>query len=324
MQRSILEWGSQGLHTADGYPDSLCVPRLSGIVFERFHKDFSMSIGNKKWFITGASGGLGWELARQVLAAGHTVVAAVRRPETLAGLRAQHGERLVAETLDLTDIPAIQAVAARHPDVDFVVNNAGGAVIGAMEELSDADIRQQLDLNLVAPVYVTRAFLPSLRARGSGRLVYVSSVGGRVGFASGALYHAAKFGLEGFAEAVAQEVAGFGIQTLIIEPGSIKTNFQANIRWTPESEAYRDSAVGAVRRYIEEMGAENTAGDPVKMAAAIFALAQQPAPPLRTALGVDVFATLQKSYADSLAALQAQKELALSVAIEGKSGFLPA
>jgi NAD(P)-dependent dehydrogenase (short-subunit alcohol dehydrogenase family) len=220
-------------------------------------------------------------------------------------------------------VPAIQAVAARHPDVDVVVNNAGGAVIGAMEEFSDEEIQQQLSLNLIAPIYVTRAFLPALRARKSGRLVYVTSVGGRVGFASGSLYHAAKFGLEGFAEAVAQEVAGFGIKTVIIEPGSIKTNFQANIRWTQESQAYRDSAVGAVRRYIMEAGAENTAGDPVKMAAAIFALAQQPEPALRTALGVDVFATLHKSYAASLSALEAQKDLALSVAIEGKTGFVP-
>ncbi len=283
----------------------------------------STATPTQKWFITGASAGLGLELAQRVLAAGHTVVAAVRRPEALSALAAEHGERLLTERLDVTDIPAIHTVAARHPDVDVVVNNAGGAVIGAMEELSDAQIRQQLDLNLVAPIYVTRAFLPALRARGCGRMVYVTSVGGRVGFASGAMYHAAKFGLEGFAEAVAQEVAGFGIKTLIVEPGSIKTQFQANINWTQESDVYRDSAVGAVRRYIEEMGAENTSGDPVKMAAAIFDLVQLPEPPLRTALGVDVFATLQKSYAESLSALQAQEALARSVAIEGKSGFVP-
>lgn len=277
----------------------------------------------QKWFITGASGGLGLELTKKVLAAGHTVIAAVRRPAALADLAKQYGDRLITESLDLTDIPSINAVAARHGDVDFVVNNAGGAVIGAMEELTDAEINQQLDLNLIAPIYVTRAFLPALRARKSGRIIYITSVGGRVGFASGAMYHAAKFGLEGFAEAVAQEIAGFGIQTIIIEPGSIKTNFQANIQWTKETDVYRDSAVGAVRRYIEEMGAENTSGDPVKMAAAIFDVTQLPEPPLRTALGVDVFATLQKSYAESLKALEAQKDVALSVAIEGKTGFIP-
>lgn len=283
-----------------------------------------MSNNNTKWFITGASGGLGLELTKQVLAAGHTVVAAVRRPEALAELGQQYGERLILETLDLTDIPAIQTVAARHGDVDVVVNNAGGAVIGAMEELSDAEIQQQLDLNLVAPIYVTRAFLPALRARKAGRIVYITSVGGRVGFASGAMYHAAKFGLEGFAEAVAQEIAGFGIKTIIIEPGSIQTNFLANIRWTQETDAYRDSAVGAARRYIEQMEDGYASGDPIKMAEAIFDVAQQPEPPLRTALGVDVFATLQKSYADSLSALEAQEALARSVAIEGRSGFMPA
>jgi NAD(P)-dependent dehydrogenase (short-subunit alcohol dehydrogenase family) len=113
-----------------------------------------------------------------------------------------------------------QAAAARHPDVDVVVNNAGGAVIGALEEVSEADIQQQIALNLLAPVYVTRAFLGALRAKKRGTFIHVSSVGGRAAFPGGSLYHAAKFGLEGFAEAVSQEVAEFGIKTIIIEPGS--------------------------------------------------------------------------------------------------------
>ena len=278
---------------------------------------------SQKYFITGASGGLGIELVKTVLNAGHTVVAAVRRPEALADLAAQSGGRLITEKLDVTQIDTLAAVAARHPDTDVLINNAGGAILGAMEELSEAQIRQQLDLNLVSPIYLTRAFLPAMRARKSGAMVYITSVGGRVSFPGGALYHAAKFGLEGFAETVAQEVAGFGINTLIVEPGSMKTDFITNVNWTEESEVYRDSAVGQVRRYIEQYGEDNIAGDPVKIAAAIYQLTQLSEPPLRTALGVDTFATLEQAYANNVTALAAQKALAESVAFEGKTGFMP-
>ena len=278
---------------------------------------------SQKYFITGASGGLGIELVKTVLNAGHTVVAAVRRPEALADLAAQSGGRLIAEKLDVTQIDTLAAVAARHPDTDVLINNAGGAILGAMEELSEAQIRQQLDLNLVSPIYLPRAFLPAMRARKSGAMVYITSVGGRVSFPGGALYHAAKFGLEGFAETVAQEVAGFGINTLIVEPGSMKTDFITNVNWTEESEVYRDSAVGQVRRYIEQYGEDNIAGDPVKIAAAIYQLTQLSEPPLRTALGVDTFATLEQAYANNVTALAAQKALAESVAFEGKTGFMP-
>jgi NAD(P)-dependent dehydrogenase (short-subunit alcohol dehydrogenase family) len=277
----------------------------------------------QKYLVTGASGGLGLELARKILREGHSVVAAVLRPDAMAELAGEFAKGLLVERLDVTNPAQIRDVAARHDDVDVIINNAGGAVIGAMEELSDAEIKQQLDLNLLGPINITRAFLPALRARQSGRIVYITSIGGRVGFASGAMYHAAKFGLEGFAEAVAQEISEFGIRTLIIEPGSMKTSFQANIRWTRETDAYRDSAVGAVRRYIKEHGEENNAGDPVKIATAIYDLTQQDDPPLRTALGVDTFATLQKIYGESLKTLEAQKALAESVAFEGKTGFMP-
>jgi NAD(P)-dependent dehydrogenase (short-subunit alcohol dehydrogenase family) len=280
-------------------------------------------MSRQKWFITGASGGLGIEIVKRVLGEGHAVVAAVLRPESLSSMANQYGQQLIIEKLDVTDIGRVNAVAAKHGDVDVVVNNAGGAVIGAMEELTDAEIKQQLELNLIGPIYITRAFLPALRSRKGGCIVYVTSIGGRVGFASGAMYHAAKFGLEGFAEAVSQEIADFGIKTIIIEPGSMKTNFQANIRWTQETDAYRNSAVGAVRRYIEEHGEENNAGDPVKIADAIYGVTQLAQPPLRTALGVDTFATLQRAYANSAKALQEQKKLAESVAFEGKTGFMP-
>ncbi|TKC80172.1 SDR family NAD(P)-dependent oxidoreductase [Trinickia terrae] len=281
-------------------------------------------MSSQKWFITGASGGLGLALTEKVLTQGHRVVAAVRRIEAMRALKEAWPDLLEVESVDVTDREQVQAVAARHPDVDVVVNNAGGAVIGAMEEMSEADIAQQIALNLLAPIHVTRAFLGALRAKKRGAFIHVSSVGGRAAFPSGSLYHAAKFGLEGFAEAVSQEVAEFGIKTLIIEPGSIKTGFVANIRWTRERDDYKDSAVGKLRRWIEENGEANASGDPVKMADAIYAISQMPEPPLRTVLGADAYAVIEAGYTRSLAALQAQKQLAESVMLEGKTGFSPA
>ena len=280
-------------------------------------------MSSQKWFITGASGGLGLALTEKVLAQGHPVVAAVRRVEAMQALKQKYPGLLELEVVDLMNREQIQAAAARHPDVDVVVNNAGGAVIGAMEEMSDADIQQQIGLNLLAPIHVTRAFLPALRASKRGTFIHVSSVGGRGAFPSGSLYHAAKFGLEGFAESVSQEVAEFGIKTIIIEPGSMRTDFVANIRWTAELDEYKDSVVGKLRRWIAENGDAYASGDPVKMAGAIYTVSQMPEPPLRTVLGGDAYSVLEAGYAGSLAKLQAQKDIAESVMFEGKAGFVP-
>ena len=280
-------------------------------------------MANQKWFITGASGGLGLALTEKVLAQGHPVIAAVRRVEAMQALKQAHLDLLQLESVDLADHEQVRAAAARHPDVDVVVNNAGGAVIGAMEEMSEADIEQQIALNLLAPIHVTRAFLGALRARKRGTFIHVTSVGGRAAFPGGALYHAAKFGLEGFAEAVSQEIAEFGIKTIIIEPGSMRTDFVANIRWTTELDEYKDSAVGKLRRWIAENGDAYASGDPVKMAGAIYTVSQMPEPPLRTVLGGDAYSVLEAGYTGSLAALQAQKDIAESVMFEGKTGFVP-
>ncbi|HEV3432342.1 MAG TPA: SDR family NAD(P)-dependent oxidoreductase, partial [Paraburkholderia sp.] len=200
-------------------------------------------MSSQKWFITGASSGLGLALSEKLLAEGHRVVAAVRRVEALKALKEAWPDRLDVESVDVTRPEQVQAAAKRHADVDVVVNNAGGAVIGAMEEMSEADIQQQLALNLLAPIHVTRAFLGAMRARKHGMFIHLSSVGGRAAFPGGSMYHAAKFGLEGFAESVSQEIAGFGIKTLIIEPGSIATGFVANIRWTEQLDDYKDGVV---------------------------------------------------------------------------------
>lgn len=280
-------------------------------------------MSSQKWFITGASGGLGLALAEKVLSAGHRVIGAVRRVEALQALKEQYPAQLEVERVDVTRPDEVRAVAARHPDVDVVVNNAGGAVLGAMEEMTEADIEQQIALNLLAPIHVTRAFLGALRARKGGAFIHVSSMGGRVAYGGGSLYHAAKFGLEGFAEAVSQEVADFGIKTIVIEPGSIKTSFMANIHWTQERDEYKDGAVGKLRRWIEENGESQVSGDPAKMADAIYTISQMAQPPLRTVLGADAYAALEAGYTRSLAELQVQQDLAASVMFAGKTGFTP-
>lgn len=282
-----------------------------------------MTSKTEKWFITGASGGLGLALTRRVLEAGNTVVAAVRNPAALAELQQQFAGQLITEKLDVTDYASLPAIATKHADSDVIVNNAGGAIIGAMEEFTEQEIEHQFALNLLSPVHITRAFLPALRAKKQGRLIYITSMGGRVAFPGGAFYHAAKYGLEGFAESMAQEVAEFNIKVQIIEPGSIKTNFQANVRWTEESDAYKNGTVGQLRRWITEHGEESNAGDPQKMADAIYTLSQQAEPPLRTVLGADAFQILKGSYEKSLQSLEEQKAVSVSVVIEGKTGFIP-
>lgn len=282
-----------------------------------------MTSKTEKWFITGASGGLGLALTRRVLEAGNTVVAAVRHPATLSALQQQFAMQLIIETLDITDFASLPELAKKHADSDIIVNNAGGAIIGAMEEFSEAEIEHQFALNLLSPVHITRAFLPALRGKKQGRLIYITSMGGRITFPGGAFYHAAKFGLEGFAETVAQEVAEFNIKVQIIEPGSIKTNFQANVRWTDETEAYKNGTVGQLRRWVARHGEESNSGDPTKMADAIYTLSQKAEPELRTVLGADAFRILKGSYEKSLQSLELQKDISVSVAIEGKTGFIP-
>ena len=178
---------------------------------------------SRHWFLTGASSGIGRHLAEIILASGDDLTATVRRPETLDDLAARYGDQLVVERLDVTvkgDIaPVVQRAEARRP-VDVLVNNAGGGIIGATEEFSDADIEGQISLNLLAPVHVTRAFIPAMRTRRAGRIIQISSASGQGSLPTSSLYHAAKWGLEGFSECLRQELEGFGVFVTLIEPAA--------------------------------------------------------------------------------------------------------
>jgi NAD(P)-dependent dehydrogenase (short-subunit alcohol dehydrogenase family) len=185
--------------------------------------------GTRTWFVTGASRGFGRELTEQLLARGDRVAATLRRPEQLDDLAEAHGDRLWRAALDVADTERLRAVvdaafAALGP-IDVVVSNAGSGTFGAAEELTDAQVEGMLAVNLTASINLARAAVPHLRDHGGGLLMQISSMGGQLSFPAFSLYHASKWGIEGFYEALAPEVAPFGIRTTLVEPGMIRTSF---------------------------------------------------------------------------------------------------
>ncbi|MFD0278757.1 oxidoreductase [Kitasatospora sp. NPDC127111] len=243
------------------------------------------------WLITGANSGFGRAIAEAALAAGDTVVAAARRPETLDDLAAAHPDRVVPVRLDVTDQAGIAAVVADtllwYGRIDVLVNNAGRGLIGAVEEYTDRELRDLMELHFFGPAALTRAVLPHMRAQGSGAVVQLSSMGGRFSFPGVGAYSATKFALEGLSEALALEVAQFGIKVLIVEPGAFRTSFAGAgaLAQAAVIPAY-DSVVGPVRTGLPESDGKQP-GDPAKAAAAILAALDAERTPLRLALGND-------------------------------------
>ncbi|MET9401232.1 oxidoreductase [Kitasatospora sp. NPDC002965] len=243
------------------------------------------------WLITGANSGFGQAIAEAALAAGDTVVAAARRPETLDALVAAQPDRVVPVRLDVTDPARIAAVVADtllwYGRIDVLVNNAGRGLIGAVEEYTDRELRDLMELHFFGPAALTRAVLPHMRAQGSGAVVQLSSMGGRFTFAGVGAYSATKFALEGLSEALAQEVAPFGIKVLIVEPGSFRTSFAGAgaLAQAAAIPAY-ESVVGPLRTALPESDGKQP-GDPAKAAAAILAALDDERTPLRLALGND-------------------------------------
>ncbi len=271
----------------------------------------------KAWFITGASSGLGRTLTERLLAQGQRVAATARRPEVLDDLKAQHGDRLWVRSLDVTDTAAIRQVldeAFRDLGrVDVVVSNAGYGLFGAAEELTDEQITQQIDTNLVGSIQLIRAALPHLRAQGGGRILQVSSEGGQIAYPNFSLYHATKWGIEGFVEAVAQEVGPFGIELTLVEPGPTRTNFGSGLVSPPALAVYENTPSGEMRRSLTGGASAWSYADPVKaVQAMIDCVAVSPAP-RRLTLGGGSYERLTQAYTDRRTALEAQKEIAFSV-----------
>ncbi|MEU1953241.1 oxidoreductase [Nocardia rhamnosiphila] len=245
----------------------------------------------KIWLVTGASSGFGRAITRAAIEAGDTVIAVARRTAALDDLVAAHPDQVEALALDVTDTERIETavadIVARYGRIDVLVNNAGRTQVGAVEETTDRELRDLFDLHFFGPAALTRAVLPQMRAQRSGAIVMMSSVGGQLSFAGFSAYSATKFALEGFAEALAAEVAPFGIDVLVVEPGAFRTGLfgPGAAYFSAENEVYAETA-GATRRMVET-GDGAQPGDPAKAAAAIRAALDAEHTPRRLPLGED-------------------------------------
>ena len=244
---------------------------------------------SRVWLITGANSGFGRAFTEAAVAAGDAVVAAARRPEALADLVEAHPGQVQAARLDVTDLAAGRAlvddVAARYGRIDVLVNNAGRTHVGAAEETTEAELRDLFELHFFGPAELVRAVLPHMRARRSGAIVQLSSMGGQMSFAGFSAYSATKFALEGLSEALADEVGPLGIKVLIVEPGAFRTTLFGNASASAEIEDY-DATVGNTRRAVAA-GNGTQPGDPAKAAAAVLAALNAEDTPLRLPLGSD-------------------------------------
>ncbi|MCX4981807.1 oxidoreductase [Streptomyces sp. NBC_00572] len=250
---------------------------------------------SKVWLITGANSGFGRAFAEAAIAAGDVVVAAARRTETLDDLVAAHPDQVDPVALDVTDTAAVDRVVAevaeRHGRIDVLVNNAGRTHVGSVEETSDAELRSLFDVHVFGPAALTRAVLPHMRARRSGAIVQLSSVGGQMSMAGFGAYSATKFALEGMSEALAAEVRPLGIDVLIVEPGAFRTSLFGNHSLSGDGIADYTDTVGATRTFVETGGGAQE-GDPAKAAAAVLAALNADETPLRLALGDDSIDTI--------------------------------
>jgi NAD(P)-dependent dehydrogenase (short-subunit alcohol dehydrogenase family) len=273
----------------------------------------------KAWFITGAGRGLGVDIAKAALAAGHAVVATARNAESVTKALGEHDD-LLAVDLDVTDPTAAQATVAatveRFGRLDVLVNNAGSFQAGFFEEMTPEAFRSQIETTLFGPVNVTRAALPQLRAQRSGLIVSISSTAGiasPVEFTTA--YAASKFGLEGWMEALTPEVAPFGIKTMLVEPGFFRTELlspQSTQYAEPSIEDYAERRKQIIEAWQGMDGKQG--GDPAKLAAALVELAALEEPPVRFAAGADAVATFKQKANQLLAQAEAHRELSTSLA----------
>jgi len=270
---------------------------------------------SKTWFISGSSRGLGRAMTEAVLIAGDQVVATARNLGALESLRERFGERLKLAKLDVTDEAAAQeavdlAVEA-FGGVDVVVNNAGYGELGSVEDTSVESFREQIEVNLIGTIVVTKAAIPVLRRQRRGHIVQFSSVGGRIGAPARAAYSAAKWGIEGFSESLAREMALIGVYVTIVEPGGFRTAFAQAAHATGEGRAEYDAVVGATVRMQRDYDGRQP-GDPAKAAAVVLKLVEMDRPPLRIALGSDAVSAIAATDRQRLEELEKWRALSAS------------
>jgi NAD(P)-dependent dehydrogenase (short-subunit alcohol dehydrogenase family) len=274
----------------------------------------------KTWFITGAGRGMGVEFAKAALAAGHSVVATGRNPDTVAKAVGEPDDLLVVK-LDVTSTQdaeaAVKAAVDRFGGIDVLVNNAASFYAGFFEELTPEQMERQLTVSLIGPMNVTRAVLPVMRKQRSGHVVTISSLAGLAGFEYNTAYAASKFGVDGWMESLAPEVEPFGIHTTVVNPGFFRTELL-----TPESTTY---AAASIEDYAERNAAQREfwasmngkqGGDPAKLAQALLTIADQAEPPFRFIAGADAIAVAEEKLAERQQQIDAYRELSSSLAID--------
>lgn len=275
------------------------------------------------WLITGSSRGLGRTLAEAVLAAGHNLVATARNAARLADLKARFGTQVLTFDLDVTDeraaSTAVQAAVNAFGRLDVLVNNAGYGDIGSIEDTNLADFRAQMETNLFGVINLTKAAIPVMREQRAGRILQFSSIGGRLGPPGRAAYAAAKWGVEGFSEVLANEVGPLGIKVTIVEPGGFRTEFAGASTTIRDGRPEYASTVGQMARRQREFNGRQP-GDPAKAAEVLLKIASLDDPPLRLLLGSDAVEAAQRIEAARSATDRKWRELSLSTDFDVSHG----
>jgi NAD(P)-dependent dehydrogenase (short-subunit alcohol dehydrogenase family) len=274
---------------------------------------------DRVWLITGASSGFGRAIAEAALEREDVVVGTSRNKDALSDLA--RDERVHPISLDVTDAAQREAAVAetleRFGRIDVLVNNAGRTQVGAVEETTDEELRALFDLHFFGPAALTRAVLPQMRRQGGGAIVQLSSVGGQVTAPGFSAYCATKFALEGLTETLRDEVAGFGIRTLIVEPGAFRTGlFRPGAAYESREMPEYEDTVGPTRTYVRTNDGEQP-GDPAKAAAAILAALDADEPPLRLVLGEDAIGNIEARLQRLTEELAAWRDLGRATAISG-------
>ena len=272
---------------------------------------------SRTWLITGVSSGFGFEMTKQLLESGDTVIGTVRSTKKVEELIAKYPETFDCRILDVTDVPAVHATVdaafAKHGKIDVIVSNAGYGLFGAAEELTDAEVDHIIATNLTGSITLIRSALPYLRKQGSGNIIQISSYGGQVAFAANSMYHATKFGIEGFCESVAQEVAKFNVKVTIVEPGGARTEF----RYGSAKVANLMPEYDHVHNFLNMLDPTKglAPGDPAKMAQRIIESVDKPDTPLHMVLGSQALAATIQRLEERVAAYKTQTETAASTDI---------
>jgi NADP-dependent 3-hydroxy acid dehydrogenase YdfG len=269
---------------------------------------------SRTWLITGVSSGFGNEMTKQLLEKGDTVIGTVRSIGKVQELIEKYPGIFDCQILDVTDIERIHEFIPemfdKHGKIDVVVNNAGYGLFGAAEELDYENIQKILDTNLTGPIMVIHDVLPLLRKQGGGRIIQLSSYGGQVAYAANSMYHATKFGIEGFCESVAQEVSKYNIGITIVEPGGARTEFRYGSAHVANLMPEYDHVHGFLNMLDPAKGL--APGDPAKMAARMIESVDKEPAPLRMVLGSQALRATIERLEERIADYRTQTELAAS------------